>query len=84
MTKIEVGSGVTEIVHSAFMRCDFTSIVIPNSVEYIGEWVFEDCKNLTSITVPDTITIYSNAFELCNNISEVTITANGGNASNVQ
>lgn len=40
--------------------------VIPNSVTTIGEWGFNDCYNLTSITIPESVTIIgSSAFSGC-------------------
>ena len=32
------------------------SIVLPDTITTIGEYVFEDCTNLTSITIPSSVT----------------------------
>lgn len=46
-----------------------------NKVTQIGAWAFENCKNITSITIPNTITsIGSYAFANCPNINMVNIT----------
>ena len=53
----------------------------------LGYFAFVGCTNLTTITIPDSITSYSNideSFLGCENINSVTIVANGGNAENVK
>ena len=53
---------VTSIGHDAFWYCTgLTSITIPNSVTYIGQWAFLGCKNIENVycyaaTVPFTDT----------------------------
>ena len=50
-----------------------TSVVLPNTIEYIGVCAFYDCKNLTSITLPsnlERIAAY-NAFANCLALAEV-------------
>ena len=54
-------------------------ITIPNTyngkpVTRLGNYVFEDCTSLTSITIPDSITIIGNcAFESCRSLTTITI-----------
>ena len=44
------------------------------SVTRIGGWAFEDCKSLTSVTIPNSVTsIGSEAFEGCSSLTSVTI-----------
>jgi hypothetical protein len=33
-----------------------TSVIIPDSVTYIGEWAFSGCNSLTSIIIPASVT----------------------------
>ena len=40
----------------------------------IGDYAFAECKNLTSVTIPNTVTyIKEYAFESCNNLTSITI-----------
>ena len=48
--------------------------VIPNSVTTIGEWAFEGCLSLTSITIPRSVTTIGNhAFDGCNSLTSIII-----------
>ena len=66
---------VTRIEHDAFRECaGLTSVVIPNTVTYVGSSVFFWCKNLKSATFPNTITSLSDGtFSQCNSLSNFTI-----------
>ena len=49
-------------------------IVIPDSVEIIGNFAFYDCTSLTSITIPNSVMkIGDNAFRSCTSLTSITI-----------
>ncbi len=48
---INLPSSVKTIASEAFATYAYTSVVIPNSVESIGERAFEQCDNLKSLTL---------------------------------
>lgn len=49
-----------------------TEIVIPDSVSYIGNYAFYNCKSLASVTISDDVTrIGVSAFEGCTNLSTI-------------
>jgi hypothetical protein len=51
-----------------------TSITIPNSVNSIGAYAFDECISLTSVTIPIGVTsIGEGAFNICSNLTSVTI-----------
>lgn len=58
----------------AFLNCtSLTDIVIPESISYIDESLFEGCKSLTKIRIPNVTKISSNAFKGCTALNEVVI-----------
>ena len=48
--------GVKEI-DNAFNSSPLTSVIIPNTVETIGDHAFYDCRNLQSIEIPNSVTL---------------------------
>ncbi len=70
----EIPNSITSIV-GAFAGCvELTSIIIPNSVTYIGDGAFGDCEGLTTIIIPNSVTsIGEEAFGYCNGLTTITI-----------
>ena len=51
-----------------------TEIVIPDSVQRIGERAFSGCDNITNVTIPDSVTsIGDSAFAFCSDLKNITI-----------
>ncbi|MBR4337798.1 MAG: leucine-rich repeat domain-containing protein [Bacteroidaceae bacterium] len=70
----DVTYDVTGIENKAFKGCTFTSVELPNTIEFIGNSAFAFCKNLKSINLPEGVTdIGGQAFEQCSALSSVTI-----------
>ncbi|MBR6420915.1 MAG: leucine-rich repeat domain-containing protein [Oscillospiraceae bacterium] len=85
ITSIEIPKSVTSILDWAFFRCTgLTSITIPENVKEIGigsyiypRPVFQDCRNLTTVTILGTdIIIGKNTFMNCKNLAAVIIKGN--------
>lgn len=63
---ISSGSKLETIGGSVFQETGLSFINLPEGLKTIGEKAFNDCPNLTSITIPYTLTaIASNAFANC-------------------
>jgi len=65
----------TVIATDFFIECtDLTSITIPDSVTYIGDFAFSGCTGITSIIIPNSVTsIDESAFDGCSGLTTVTI-----------
>ena len=80
LSSVTIPEGVTVIHGGAFCGCNLTEIILPNSLEGIGnaansDWgAFDGNTNLTSIVIPQKVTsIGSFAFEDCTSLSQVTL-----------
>ena len=78
ITTITLPSKLTYISRSLFAYSKIESISIPSSVTYIGNFAFEGCSNLTSISIPDTVVdgIGQGAFKECSNLASVRLPSN--------
>lgn len=58
LTSIDIPNSVISIDYGAFSGTGLTSIELPNSITSIGEYVFYNCKDLTSIIVDKNNAVY--------------------------
>ena len=71
------GLPVTHIKENAFSNEVITSVVIPDSVTYIGNTAFGGCTNITSIMIPESVTDIGYApFVACNNLVSIEVNEN--------
>lgn len=70
-----IKEGTLGICSIAFSSCyGLNTIIIPNSITYIGESAFTDCVNMKSIAIPNSVTSISNStFYRCKSLKSVNI-----------
>ena len=57
-----------------YYQDNIKGIILPSSLETIGDYAFAYCNSLTSITIPDSVnSIGDYAFENCNSLTSITI-----------
>lgn len=70
----EIPRGIKTIEAYAFYQHPFTSVIIPESVTYIGHSSFSLCENLKEVVIADGVrSIDSLAFAFCNMLESVNI-----------
>ena len=73
----EVPLGVRAIGDMAFAGMGLKSIIFPDSLDFIGEGAFSDCRSLEEITLPKNLNIVrKSCFEGCVSLSHVEIPKN--------
>lgn len=66
---VTIPGTVRKMEWCAFSRCDVETVVVEKGVKEIGNEVFSECQNLTTLALPSTIrNIHPNAFVKCANI----------------
>ncbi len=67
------GLPVVGIDEQAFAYCDeVTSVLLPETIQYIGNIAFRGCKGLKSVNFPSSLkTICTDAFEECSNLTSL-------------
>ena len=57
LKEIHLPNSIERIEQEAFAYCDFSNIAFPESLKYIGQGIFIDCKNLKQITIPAQVSV---------------------------
>ena len=74
LATVKINGDVTSIGVSAFYKCAFANITLPETVAVIDASAFRKCVNLTEITIPDaTKKIGDSAFIDCTALATVSI-----------
>lgn len=69
-----VPQGIRRIADNVFSDCDYSSILLPDSLVEIGAHAFLNCRKLTEIVIPEHVTyIGDQAFYGCNRLKSITI-----------
>lgn len=73
-----IKSTAVGILGSAFSHCkELITVVLPESIKYIGDDAFTGCSSLTSINIPSSLTeIRYNTFGNCTSLTSIVIPAN--------
>ena len=75
-TKIDGGYEVAKRKDNSAKKISIPAAFKNEPVISIGDWAFEDCKNLESVEIPDSVTtINIGAFAFCTNLAKVNIPA---------
>ena len=71
-TYFEIPTGVSEIVGNAFHDAQFTEVLIANGVQRVSDLAFQNCVNLTTVTIPLSVQyLGTNAFSGCGNLTTI-------------
>lgn len=74
LQRVEIPKGVKKINSSTFSYSAIREIVMHDGIKAIGQFAFNRCKNLKTITIPAaTDTIGNNAFSECDSLSNITL-----------
>ena len=72
LTTVEIGNNVKRIPARAFAGSGITEITIPDNVEIIGDWAFQNCASLATVTIGAGVnTIFNGAFAGCTALTTV-------------
>jgi hypothetical protein len=66
---------ITAVSNNAFNSCaGLTTVTLPNTARYIGDWAFRFCYKLKSINIPtSTISIGRNTFNECTSLTNLIV-----------
>lgn len=71
-THVDVPEGIKEIHDGAFYKCQLKSIKLPSTLKTIAIDAFWDCRNLQSITIPESVEYVGDyCFSSCFSLKDV-------------
>lgn len=71
---LEIPKSVTGIGNFAFTHCGIITFKIPDTVKNVGEGIFANCKQLTEVSFPSSLTDIPNyTFWFCSNLKQYTV-----------
>ena len=74
LTSVNIPNSVTRIGRNAFTKCGFSSVYLPDSLEFLDSYAFQNCIKLTDVVVPDSVLeIGSSVFAGCSSLKSMTI-----------
>lgn len=73
---VTVRAGTKYISGGVFNSSSLESVTLPDGLLMIGESAFGWCRNLTTLTLPDSVTCIDNAFYGCTALQSVHLSAN--------
>ncbi len=62
LEKVVIPEGVKRIENLAFFGSSISGITLPETLEYIGMWAFQDCESLDTIIIPKNTQLEERAF----------------------
>lgn len=75
ITKVTLGNNVQTIPDNFLLHSQISTISFPSTVKTIGTLAFNNCANLTSVSIPNGCYVKSYAFSSCPSLQSVTIPA---------
>lgn len=77
LTTVSFNDGLERLGSDAFARCPVKELKLPESLSFIGEACFFDCRNVRSLVIPNNVTeIGVGAFQAMTNLSSITLPEN--------
>ena len=76
ITNINLPKGLETINGRAFGSTKLENIIIPNNVKKLGGYAFEYCDNLSSLTLPTSITEIPEGFAMYSGLTSINIPSN--------
>lgn len=65
-------SGILRMLKAGYVSTSLTTCIIPNSIKYICNIAFHNCRNLKEITIPNNVTYIGDyVFSHCDSLKEV-------------